>query len=104
MMNLVFIFVAFGWFCLADQFKTRKYLPFFILKLFEIFSKKKKEKKNSPPANFNNKTEEIEELCKKVEVEILDFNSSLDKLNLIAFIFMLLLISISYAYILVFTT
>jgi len=103
MMNLLFIFIAFGWFCLTDQFRTRKYAPMFISKFSNIYSKKTKNEQIKKKQQINYKAaDEIEELCKKTEVQNTEnnVNSQITTLNFIAFIFMLLFITISYAYLL----
>ena len=101
MMNLLFIFVAFGWFCLSNYFATKKYLPIIVLKFFDLLSKPKPRETHAEKG----KPEEIEALgnasAKQVDNLDVDIGSKLAKFNFAAFISMVFLISISYFYILV---
>ena len=101
MMNLLFIFVAFGWFCLLNHFTTKKYLPSNILKVFGLLSRKI----NKETHVDKSKPEEIETLSnmnsKQINNEEVDIVSKLASLNIIAFIIMFFLIFFSYVFILI---
>ena len=106
MMNLVFIFVSFGWFVLIDNCRSKKYIPVFIRKSFRILDKRKKiligksEKNKSQPKN-SDKMEEVEEYIEKKDTKNFenDFQSEISTLNFIAFILIFLLMLFSYIYI-----
>lgn len=109
MMNLFFIFIAFGWFVTLDNIRVKKYVPQFLIKLMDISKKRierifnKSKKKKSEEASNSNKTDELEEFCDKKEIKQVevDTNFYVSILNFIAFILMFLFISITYIYIMV---
>jgi len=105
-MNIVFSFVAFGWFVLVHNFRTKNYMPLFILKTFKRFKNLEqflfnKSKKNKSQPKNSAKTEEIEEFCDKKEIKSFesDLQSEISSLNFIAFILIFLVMLFSYVYI-----
>lgn len=86
-LNLLFIFVAFGWFCVLNQFRTKRYLPKFLSWILGIFSKKTKAKIDGVQVQDDNAKG-------KKENEIFEMKTA--RLNSIAFIIMLSFISLSY--------
>jgi len=106
MMNLVFIFVSFGWFVLVDNCRNKKYIPGIIRKIFRILNKRKKiliieSEKNKSQPKTSGKMEEVEEFFEKKDTKSLenDFQSEISTLNFIAFILIFLLMFFSYIYI-----
>jgi len=106
MMNLVFIFVAFGWFVLVDNFRKKKYLPLVIRTIFRIYNKRKnilinKSEKIKSQPKISGKTEEVEEILEKKDTINLenDIESEISTLNFVAFILLFLSMLCSYIYI-----
>ena len=97
-LNLLFIFVAFGWFCVSNQFRTKRYLPKFLSWILGIFSKKTKALIKNTPLVVLNKIDGVQvqddNAKEKKENEI--FEMKIARLNSIAFIIMLSFISLSY--------
>ena len=108
MLNLVFIFVAFGWFVLVDNCRKKKYVPVFIKKFFKIYNKKKnflknKSEKNKSLTKISGKTEEVDEILdlkSKASTSLEnDIETEISTLNFIAFILLFLSMLFSYIYI-----
>ncbi len=116
MLNLLFTFVSFAWFVASDQFRTKKYLPSILLKIMDIFFRKKLTKRNKQvnvTKNLDNSKFEQLELVAENGVTVaassklsespkkdLYFNEKLNALNLVAFILMFIFMFVSYLYIL----
>ena len=106
MLNLLFTFVSFAWFVASDQFRTKKYLPSIILRIMDIYYRKKLNKRNKHiPKNTDSSNVEQSELIAENTVLKLNemssnFEEKLNSLNLFSFLFMLIFMFISYIYLL----
>jgi len=116
MLNLLFTFVSFSWFVASDQFRTKKYLPSFLLKIMDVFFRKKLNKRNKQvnvitKKEENSKNEQIELTAENHVVAVVSklnespknelyFNEKLNALNLVAFFLMFIFMFVSYLYIL----
>ena len=111
MLNLLFTFVSFAWFVASDQFRTKKYLPSIILRIMDIYYRKKLNKQDNVPKNADSsKVEQLELIAENVvtatsskvieSLKDLNFDEKLKILNLIAFFLMFIFMFISYLYIL----
>ena len=115
MLNLLFTFVSFAWFVASDQFRTKKYLPSILLKIMDIFFRRKLNKRNKQvnvtKTVDNLKVEQLELIAENVVTATaskliespkkdLNFDEKLKTLNLIAFLIMFIFMFISYLYIL----
>jgi len=118
MLNLLFTFVSFSWFVASDQFRTKKYLPSFLLRIMDVFFRKKLNKRNKQvnvitKKEENSKNEQIELTAEnhanvvavvsklnELPKNELYFNEKLNALNLVAFFLMFIFMFVSYLYIL----